>query len=99
MNVKGARFECDKCPHYHMEVNISGAEAYCCARSSRGRLLAWQYGLDMDWCADTLRAYIKKHFSPWWCKRREKKHVQQRETRKQKPQNVPGQHECRAFCP
>ena len=61
------RYECVDCIHFRMTHDISGYEAHCTANSAKGRMINWQYGMDMDWCRDTLMDNIREHKSPAWC--------------------------------
>jgi len=66
---KYERFQCEQCPCFRLDSNISGYEAYCTGRSDHGRILNWQYGLDMQWCKAKLMNWFMNHMSPWWCPR------------------------------
>ena len=59
--------ECMKCESCGVTQNCSGYECYCFKKTRRGRLIAWQYGLDMGKCLKWLTQYIKRIRCPSWC--------------------------------
>lgn len=60
---------CSECEHYRIRKarNVCGWDAICIARSRNGRVIAWQYGLDLKWTKKELRDKVEIRICPGWC--------------------------------
>ena len=61
------RPQCVNCKKFRLRKDLSGFEAYCAAKTKHGRMIDWQYGLDMEWCKNELMDKIRSRICPGWC--------------------------------
>lgn len=65
---------CEGCMFLNVRyADPSGYEALCHGRTAKGRMICWQYGLDMDWCHREVLEYVRTHKTPSWCPQKPQK--------------------------
>ena len=64
---------CKGCPALAVTKNISGTEAHCMAKSKRGRMIRWHYGLNTRDTWYTVWGELALCQAPAWCPKNEQR--------------------------
>lgn len=71
------RWPCKGCPHLKVTKDISGTEAKCAAKSEKGRMILWHYGLNIRQTWYEVWGELTMKQAPTWCP------MQKKEAKKQ----------------
>lgn len=61
------RKPCKDCTYLKVTRDISGTEAHCTAKSGRGRMILWHYGLNIRDTWYTVWGELTMKQAPAWC--------------------------------
>lgn len=61
------RKPCHGCPFLLVSKDISGTEARCTAKSEKGRMILWHYGLNVRDTWYTVHGELLLKAAPAWC--------------------------------
>lgn len=67
-----SRTPCKGCPWLKVTKDISGTEARCTARTDRGRMILWHYGINIRDTWFTVWGELTLKQAPVWCPKQRK---------------------------